>query len=161
MSGEVLGYYELCKLVDAGVIRGVREGAIQPASIDLYIADDWDAVALGTYRKRKGKKWKKRRKPPFALTVVNEEFAIPLDLVGFIHGVSTIARQFVIPHAAGLLDPGYQGRPTLEVMNMSLNPFRLEPGMRIAQVVFHRVVGAKAYEGRYQGDRHAQGPKEE
>ena len=48
-------------------------------------------------------------------------------------------------------DPGFQGNLTLELSTLSCHPIMLYPGMRIAQLVFHEVVGPIIlYAGKYQ-----------
>lgn len=90
----------------------------------------------------------------FYLATLAEELWIPEDCCGRIEGVSTRARDGVTPHqVAGLLDPGWRGRATLELGVKNPNTI-LYPGERIAQVTFtltdHRV--EHPYAGRYQGD---------
>jgi deoxycytidine triphosphate deaminase len=62
------------------------------------------------------------------------------------------------------VDPGYQGRLTLELQNArSLHPVPIWPGMKIAQIVFHKLsmLPSKDYSmtGRYYGDKTVQGSK--
>jgi dCTP deaminase len=65
---------------------------------------------------------------------------------------------------AGYIDPGYKGRLTLELQNArAMHPVSLWPGMRIAQIVFHRMsmLPGKDYSmtGRYHGDTTVQESK--
>ena len=58
-------------------------------------------------------------------------------------------------------DPGFHGHLTLELSVMSRHHVKIYPGMRIAQLVFHRVEGEiEMYKGRYQGQAGAQGALE-
>jgi dCTP deaminase len=77
--------------------------------------------------------------------------------VPVLDGKSSLGRLFVQIHmTAGFGDPGYFGQWTLEVV--VTYPVRLYPGMPIAQMRFHEVVGeVKLYEGNYQGED-AEGP---
>lgn len=87
------------------------------------------------------------------LACVNEELAIPASMAVSLTGKSSIARYSVVVHlTAGHCDPGYQGRPTLEMVNNGPDDVLLTVGMDIAQLVFYRL-GKPAdppYQGRYQ-----------
>jgi deoxycytidine triphosphate deaminase len=76
--------------------------------------------------------------------------------VPVLDGKSSMGRLFIQVHAtAGYGDPGFFGQWTLEVT--VTYPVRVYPGMRIAQMRFHEMVGAvRLYEGNYKGD--ATGP---
>jgi dCTP deaminase len=77
--------------------------------------------------------------------------------VPVIDGKSSIGRLFVQVHqTAGFGDPGFDGQYTLEVTVKYRT--RLYPGMRIAQVRFHTIVGSvEQYAGNYTGEA-AEGP---
>jgi dCTP deaminase len=72
--------------------------------------------------------------------------------VPVIDGKSSIGRLFVQVHqTAGFGDPGFDGQYTLEVTVKYRT--RLYPGMRIAQVRFHTIVGSmEQYAGNYTGE---------
>src|ERR1700691_1093963 len=60
--------------------------------------------------------------------------------VPVVDGKSSLGRLFVQIHStAGFGDPGYNGQYTLEMIVQ--HPVRLYPGMRIAQIRFHTIVG--------------------
>lgn len=88
-----------------------------------------------------------------------EEVVAPGPYVGCLDGKSSIGRLGVLVHyTAGYVDTGYRGQLTLEVS--ATLPTRLYPGMRIAQIRFHTVVGPVvdyAAKGHYTGDA-AKGP---
>ncbi len=74
----------------------------------------------------------------FVLGATRERVAVPPDLVARVEGRSSIGRLAVVVHAtAGFIDPGFDGRITLELSNLGRLPVKLYPGMRISQVVFH------------------------
>lgn len=58
------------------------------------------------------------------------------NLVGKVDGKSTIAREGLIIEAAGLVDPGFHGRLTLEMFNMSGDPIVLTRKELICQISF-------------------------
>ncbi len=76
--------------------------------------------------------------------------------VPVLDGKSSLGRLFVQIHmTAGYGDPGFFGQWTLEVV--VVQPVRLYPGMRIAQMRFHSIEGeVELYSGNYKDD--ASGP---
>lgn len=100
----------------------------------------------------------------FVLAETVEEFRLPDCIAGQLALKSSRAREGIEHLLAGFIDPGYCGRLTLELQNArALHPVALWPGMRIAQIVFHRMsmLPAKDYSmtGRYQNDKAVQGSK--
>jgi dCTP deaminase len=78
--------------------------------------------------------------------------------VPVLDGKSSIGRLFMKIHeTAGYGDPGFNGQYTLEVT--VVHPLRVYPGMRIAQMRFHTILGEvqKLYAGNYTGEA-AKGP---
>ena len=73
----------------------------------------------------------------FVLACTNEYIEVPNDLVARIEGKSSFARQGIQIHVtAGFVDPGWKGRLTLELVNHSRSPFRLDPLMKFCQITF-------------------------
>ena len=81
--------------------------------------------------------------PPgeFILAETIETFFFPSFLAGQFALKSSRARAGVEHLMAGYCDPGWQGsKLTLELQNArQLHPIKLWPGMRIGQIVFHRM----------------------
>lgn len=77
------------------------------------------------------------------------------DLIGRLEGRSSLGRIGVIVHStAARFDPGWRGKPVLELGNLGRIPVALYPGMKIcaftfeelsspAEVPYHSKVGAK------------------
>jgi dCTP deaminase len=100
----------------------------------------------------------------FVLAETLEEFDLPDCVAGQLALKSSRAREGIEHLLAGYIDPGYKGRLTLELQNArSLHAVPLWPGMRIAQIVFHKMsmLPGKSYSvtGRYQGDTAVQASK--
>ena len=100
----------------------------------------------------------------FVLAETSEEFKLPDCIAGQLALKSSRAREGIEHLLAGYIDPGYCGRLTLELQNARfMHPVALWPGMRIAQIVFHRMsmLPSKDYShtGRYHGDKAVQGSK--
>jgi len=68
-----------------------------------------------------------------------ERFKINPGIVAFVHGRSSWARIGLQIHAAGLLDSGWEGNITLEIVNFAPFPIILRKGDKIGQVTFDRV----------------------
>ncbi|MDR1819873.1 MAG: dCTP deaminase [Methanobrevibacter sp.] len=73
----------------------------------------------------------------FALATTLENVKIPDDLVARVEGRSSMGRLGVTMHVtAGYIDPGFEGRITLEISNIGKMPVALYPGQRVCQIVF-------------------------
>lgn len=73
----------------------------------------------------------------FVLGTTKERVGIPDDLIAHVEGRSSLGRLAIVVHAtAGLCDPGFQGKITLELSNLGTAPVALKPDMRIAQLTF-------------------------
>lgn len=62
--------------------------------------------------------------------------AIPTDHVGLVCSRSGLTRQgIVVVGAPGIIDPDYRGEVAAPLMNVGEEPFEVEDGMRIAQLL--------------------------
>jgi len=68
-----------------------------------------------------------------------EWIEIPNDLSAELQGRSSLARIGILPHTAGKIDPGWKGKLTLEVSNVSEIPVALYPGVAICQLLFYEL----------------------
>lgn len=86
------------------------------------------------------------------LACSEEEVVVPNDKLGLIQTKGSIARGFLFVHVGdGQVDPGYRGKITLELFNVSSFYYKLVPGMPIASLFFLQTDEAvDAYNGRYQ-----------
>ena len=76
----------------------------------------------------------------FALATTQEYVKVPDDLVARVEGRSSMGRLGVTMHVtAGYVDPGFEGRITLEISNIGAMPVALYPGQRVCQLVFETV----------------------
>lgn len=87
----------------------------------------------------------------FWLASTVERFAMPNDLIGFVHDKSTLARLGMAVQNT-VIEPGWEGYLTLEITNHSSEPIYVFEGQPIAQVVFHRLdePTEQPYDGKYQ-----------
>jgi dCTP deaminase len=161
------------------VISPFDLGAIQPCSVDLHLdgplkiytgprcdtrrdnARWWQLVdydtTTGDLSDDRARAWV-LQPGRFYLGVVDEAIVVPEDACGQLVGLSSRARDGVTIHQqAGLLDPGWIGRATLEITVSNPHTI-LYRGQRIAQVTFTLLDGrcSRPYRGRYHGDLQAQ-----
>ncbi len=68
-------------------------------------------------------------------------FAIPEGYAGFVHARSGLAFKhgIMITNAPGLIDSGYRGEVRVSLFNSGSEPFAIEVGDRIAQLVIQAV----------------------
>ena len=99
--------------------------------------------------------------PPgdFSLTSAHELFEMPNDVMGVVHDKSSLARRGVAVQNT-VIEPGWRGHLTLEIINHGGGILYMPLGSAIAQVIFHRLDEATElpYRGKYQ-DQEA-GPQE-
>src|SRR5687767_4073165 len=96
----------------------------------------------------------------FVLGQTLERVELPDDLVARLDGKSSLGRLGLLIHStAGYVDPGWEGRLTLELMNLAPLPITLWSGMKIGQISFIRMTtpvdtpyGAGQLRSKYQGD---------
>jgi len=93
----------------------------------------------------------------FVLASAMEEFDMPYDLVGIVHDKSTWARQGLSVFNT-VIEPGWRGFLTLELVYHGWKPLSIPSGTGIAQVIFHRTERKAEYTGKYQDQ--AAGPVE-
>jgi len=76
----------------------------------------------------------------FALAITREVLELDDDVLGRLEGRSSLGRIGIIVHGtAGLFDPGWIGKATLELSNLGRMPVALYPGMRICSFTFEQL----------------------
>lgn len=137
------------------VIDPLDESRIQPASIDLTLdveflipqsSEYWSPVDLDDVKNTLAKE------PPtpvailpnegfnlhpqeFCLASTHEYVSIPDDLAARVEGKSSLGRIGLFIHiTAGYIDPGFKGKITLEMVNVSPRSITLRPGRAICQL---------------------------
>lgn len=151
---------------------------IQPSSVDLHLGDDFQvfrnsrlpyidpsieqdgltervvASAAEPFVLHPGE---------FVLGTTVERISLPNDIVGRLEGKSSLGRLGLLIHStAGYVDPGWDGRLTLELSNVANLPIVLSPGMKIGQISFaqmttevDRPYGHPELGSKYQGQEGA------
>src|SRR5262245_61911152 len=76
----------------------------------------------------------------FVLAITEETLELDNDVLGRLEGRSSLGRIGIIVHGtAGLFDPGWRGKATLELSNLGRLPVALYPGMRICSFTFEQL----------------------
>lgn len=111
--------------------RDKKDLKIEPVSIDIHL---YEVELNGTVYKDEPVVL---NPGVFCLGSAIETFKMPHDVVGFVVGKSTNAREGLQIEAAGLIDPGFHGDITLELKNLHHEDhIVLMPGEPIGQVYF-------------------------
>ncbi len=131
-DGTIMGLLAKGDIAITPMPKGVQ---IQPCSIDLRLGMSFrplegPGVLSDRYLLRPGE---------FVLACTAERVTVGASFVGQVHGRSTWARRGLQIHAAGLIDPGFSGDITLELVNMGPLPLPLLAGKRICQITFERL----------------------
>jgi len=141
------------RLGDGLSIRPITPEMIRPASVDLTLQDEPflkpttpSSVECMNPTRIKPKPIQCDRQiiqpREMLLASTEQRIALPLDLAADVKGRSTMARHGLQVHAAGFVDPGFEGTITLELVNFAEDPIRIEPKVRICQMVFYQMTGA-------------------
>jgi len=125
-----------------------------PAGYDLRLVLPQNTVSYEEYPKRL-----LLQPGQFMLAAAAEYFSLPSDLVGIVHDKSTWARRGLTVQNT-IIEPGWRGYLTLELINHSNQALELVEGQGIAQVVFHVLDQPtdRLYSGKYQNQQY--GPQE-
>jgi dCTP deaminase len=124
-------------------------GGLGPAGYDLSL--DWGPEAMDAdWFLAPGQ---------FRLGATLERFTMPNNVIGMVCDKSSWARRGLSLFNT-VIEPGWRGYLTLEMVNHSKQPLFLRQGTPIAQVVFHYLdePAEQPYNGKYQDQ--AQGPQE-
>lgn len=151
---------------------------IQPSSVDLHLGSDFQVFRnsrlpyIDPAREQPGlteRVTASAAEPfvlhpsEFALGTTVERIALPDDIVGRLEGKSSLGRLGLLIHStAGYVDPGWDGKLTLELSNVANLPIILAPGMKIGQISFahmtspvDRPYGHPDLRSKYQGQKEA------
>ncbi len=152
-------------------ISPIDDMSIQPASVDCRLGDHFliveenqmDLITLDSEIKYREIESETITIPPhsFLLATTQEYIKMPDDLTAFVEGRSSIGRIGLFIQNAGWVDPGFEGRITLELYNASSLPIKLQSGKRICQLVFAKMdqVADTPYRGKYQGQEKSVGSR--
>jgi len=151
------------KLKEYGFSYGLSE-----AGYDIRIAEDINFYPeTRTFLRTKPAfihRWKRNAewqdptiKGNFCLASTIDEFQMPDNLVGVVHDKSTWARLGLSVFNT-VIEPGWSGFLTLELVFNGNKPLKISSGTGIAQVLFHSITEKSHYDGKYQNAK--AGPQE-
>lgn len=167
----ILPDFEIVALANRGLVTPFDGDLVNPASLDVRLGSNLLVELPSTSQLVPYSIADRTREKPhmlqpheFVLAETLEEFHLPDCIAAQLALKSSRAREGLEHLMAGYVDPGYKGRLTLELQNArTMHPIPLWPGMRIAQLVFHRMsmLPGKDYSmtGRYYGDQTVQASK--
>lgn len=149
-------------LSDQSILEAIAQGRLrihpfdpaelQPASVDWHLDDQ--ILAFDHGRQFASDRQQSREQTTHLLPITEEEpfllhpgefvlgstkehIGLAADLVARLEGKSSLGRLGLVIHStAGFVDPGWQGKLTLELSNLSRRPIRLYRDMKIGQISF-------------------------
>ena len=133
--------------------KGITLDQIQPCSVDLRLDKELKTITGETFNLEEESYTLKPNE--FILGSTVETVNIPINLLARVEGRSSVGRLGVMVHVtAGFIDPGFKGNITLEIKNVSDQPFQLNYLDRLCQIVFEELDASclDPYHGKYQGD---------
>ncbi|WP_082236065.1 dCTP deaminase [Halobacillus massiliensis] len=147
------------------IVTPLEHSHIQPASVDLTLGSHFVTLeehSTGRLSMRESASYRdiyigEQESiiiPPhsFMLATTKEWIKLPNYLTAFVEGRSSIGRMGLFVQNAGWVDPGFEGRITLELFNANRSPIELIEGWRICQLVMAEMdQPTTAYSGKYAG----------
>ena len=169
----ILSDKTLKEMIEDGqlIIKPIKNESIQPASIDCHLGKHYLSIedremtniTLDSPIKYREIEAESITIPAhsFLLATTEEYIKMPTDITAFVEGRSSIGRMGLFIQNAGWIDPGFEGRITLELYNANSLPIKLQSGRRICQLVFCKMDQAaeNPYNGKYQGQDKPVGSK--
>lgn len=144
---------EIRALCNEGLVDPYDPALVNPASLDVRLGENILVEAEFTSQMQPRSIARFTQDYPFLLQPQEfilaetvETFFLPSFLAGQFALKSSRARSGIEHLMAGYCDPGWQGsKLTLELQNArAMHPVALWPGMRIGQIVFHRMSATPA-----------------
>jgi dCTP deaminase len=129
-ASKLIDVMPVCPMPTAKHVRHSLSWGLSLAGIDIRIKQ---SVILHPFRR-------------FALASTIERFEMPNNLVAIVHDKSTWARRGLSVFNT-VIEPGWSGWLTLELVYHGLMPLRIPAGAGIAQVIFHQIAVPASYAG--------------
>lgn len=167
---SILCDWQIQAQCEGGMVLPFDPALVNPASLDVrlgrYIRIESATTPQMVLLDLEREGWDEQtpyllRPGQFILAETVETFHLPDTIAAQFMLKSSRAREGLEHLMAGYFDPGYCGRPTLELINSrQFHSVAIWPGMKIGQIVFGRMDQAPlrsyAVTGRYQGDLQVQ-----
>jgi len=184
----ILPDWTLKSLMYSGAIdvAPIEDIQIQSASIDLRLDDSFLEIEGNTSEKIRGGftfmdvpvidldeevKYKEHTLPyigpnQFLLGTTVETVKLPADIGAIVCGRSSIGRAGLCVENAGWIDPGFEGKITLELQNIAPHAIKKPIGKRVCQIIFiglsgkcEKPYGCEEIGSKYQGQDNVTGSK--
>jgi len=169
----ILSDSELKKMIENKElgISPLKSESIQPASIDCHLGNHFlkiDDGKISTITLDSAIQYRELETDSivlpahsFLLATTEEYIRLPDNLTAFVEGRSSIGRMGLFIQNAGWIDPGFEGKITLELYNANSLPIKLDSGRRICQLVFCKMdqPAENPYHGKYQKQNKSVGSK--
>ena len=143
---------------EAGGVEPFAPEQVNSASYDVRVNDHWICPTRDPEEFRAPHI--KLFPGEVVLACTYEFVKVPFDVACDLKLKSTFGRLWINHSLAGWCDPGCEGNITLELQNLGPEPFVLEAGRRIAQLIFIAMekqpdvpYGAPGSSSHYQGQR--------
>jgi dCTP deaminase len=156
---------EIRALCEQGLVTPYDPALVNPASLDVRLGCDllvevaeWSTMIPVDITGHTQAEPFYLQPHEFVLACTEETFYLPTNIAGQFALKSSRARSGIEHLMAGYCDPGWSGsKLTLELQNArSMNTVAIWPGMRIGQIVFHRMSQTPAQDysitGSYNND---------
>ena len=159
----ILSDWQITARCNGGMVNPFDPALVNPASLDVRLGhtlliESAEGLELVPYPLHQHTQENPYLLKPgqFVLAHTIEAFHLPDDIAAQFMLKSSRAREGIEHLMAGYADPGFDGCMTLELVNSrQLHPVALWPGMKIGQMVFHRMAATPqrsyAVTGRYNG----------
>ena len=168
----ILCDHEIHALAKSGLVIPYEPDLVNPASLDVTLGEDVllesrHQTKLVPYSLAAHSETTPYPMMPgeFLLACTAETINLPSNLAAHFNLKSSRARGGLEHLLSGYCDPGWHGsRLTLELHNSRrIHPVPICPGMRIGQLIFHRLSSTPERDysvtGRYNNDPSVMGPK--
>ncbi len=162
----ILSNKTIRSLIESGelLIENLTEESIQPASVDFTIGEHFlvldEHSSSGVLDMNSKIKYREIYADEFilpahsfVLATTEQYIKLPNYITAFVEGRSSIGRMGLFIQNAGWVDPGFEGKITLELYNANSLPIKIKKGRRVGQFVFCLMDEAtdNPYKGKYQG----------
>lgn len=122
------------KWAENGGVEPYEPSQVNSASYDVRVCDHW---ICPTRDPEDFQAPQIKLFPGEVLLASTVEYVrVPRDVACDLKLKSTLGRLWINHSLAGWCDPGFEGTITLELQNLGPEPFTLEAGRRIAQLIF-------------------------
>lgn len=143
------------------IISPFNNDCVQPASVDLHLGHNLLTVNGDLLSRLDGDEYYSINPGEFVLGSTLEHIELPMDVLGFVDGKSSIGRLGLTAHiTAGFIDPCFRGNITLEIKNVSDEVVNVGYGMSLCQIIFFTLsspcehgYGSPVLDSHYQGSK--------